>query len=299
MRIITVVKFIAAIIVLSALACTLVLAKRFFAPDPDQGPPKNQLEALIPVNPVSEEQKQELVTKLEVDNLPDVTPGERAFESARVLLNVGDYLAAEEKLKYVTTYYPTAPSAKEARRILGEMNMDRLFSGIGDSGQKKYKVQKGDSFLKIAKDNQTNLDLIKLLNGLDRVDRLHPGDELLVMPLNMRLVIDLRQNVVELWRGPQYIKGYDVVEMKIPKGQGTLSTKISDIEAKVGDRRTNSSKSNYRSSEKIFVFHKPQMVIRSPGDYPKEGFEGIILSDADVEELALLLRSGNSAEIRY
>ncbi|SHJ27934.1 LysM domain-containing protein [Rubritalea squalenifaciens DSM 18772] len=299
MRIITVIKFIAAIAVLSALAATLVLAERFFSSDPEQEAPSNKLEALIPAKPAPVEEVEQLVEKLEVDNLPDVTPGERAFESARELLTVGDYLAAEEKLKYVTTYYPTAPSAKEARRILGEMNMDRLFSGVGDSGQKTYTVQRGDSFLKIARENQTNLDLIRLLNGLDRVDRLHPGDELIVMPLNLRLVVDVRQELIELWKGSQYIKAYDPMIMQVPKGQGSVKTKISDVEAKADGRVTNSSKTNYRSSEKIFVFAKPQMVIRSPGDYPKEGFEGVILSDADIEELALLLRSGNSVEIRY
>jgi len=295
MRISTVIRLFAAVAVLTALACTLVLAQRFFADPEKQKPATTKLERLIPEASVSNERVAQLVQKLEVENLPDVTPGERAFEAARNLLNVADFQAAEEKLKYVTTYYPTAPSAKEARRILGEMNMDRLFSG----DQIKYKVKKGDSFSKIASVNQTNLELIKLLNGLNHLNRLHPGDELNVMPLKLRLVVDVRQNIIELWKEGQFIKGYDTVLMNMPKGKGEIKTIITAIEAKSSGKRTNSSRLSYRESEKVIVVSKPQFEIRAVEGSAADSFEGVVLNSPDIEELVLLLRSKNSVKIRY
>lgn len=299
MRVFTVIRLFAAVIVLSGLACTLVLAQRFFGEAGDQKPAKTKLEQLIPATQVGEEELEELKEKLEVENLPDVTPGERAFEAARNLLTLGDFAAAEEKLKYVTTYYPTAPSASEARRIIGEMNMDRLLSGKGFVEQRTYKVKRGDSFFKIASDHRTNLELIKLLNGLDDLNRLHPGDELIVMPLDLRIVIDVRQQLIKLWADGKFIKGYETKVFDLPKGSGVTRTKIQAVEANVKGKRISSIKDLYRESEKVIVVNSPQFEIRAEGDFSKDGFIGAILDKPDIEELALLLRKGNSVEIRY
>jgi len=299
MRVFTVIRLFAAVAVLSGLACTLVLAQRFFGDADEQKPAKTKLEQLIPAKQVDGEELENLKEKLEVENLPDVTPGERAFESARSLLELGDFAAAEEKLKYVTTYYPTAPSASEARRIIGEMNMDRLLSGKGFVEQQTYKVKRGDSFFKIASDSRTNLELIKLLNGLDDLTRLHPGDELLVMPLDLRLVVDVRQQLIKLWADGKFIKGYETQVFNLPKGSGVKRTKIQALEASVKGRRVSSTKESYRDSDKIIAVSSPQFEIRADGDFPKDGYIGAILAKPDIEELALLLRKGNSVEIRY
>ncbi len=49
MRFSTIIRFFAAIAVLSALAITLVIAKRALLKSEEQKPPENKLEALIPV----------------------------------------------------------------------------------------------------------------------------------------------------------------------------------------------------------------------------------------------------------
>ncbi|MEO1856863.1 MAG: LysM domain-containing protein [Rubritalea sp.] len=299
MRFSTLIRFFAAITVLSALAITLVIAKRSLLKSEEKKQPANRLEALIPANEASAEAVSALVAKLEVENLPDVTPGERAFESARELLVKRDYIAAEEKLKYVNTYYPTAMSAPEARRILGEMNMDRLFSGRGFAELKQYKVKRGDSFFKIIRDNQTNLDLLMYLNNLKRIDRLHPGDVLTVMPLNFRLVIDIPRKVLGIWDGIHYIKGYEIKYSSLAKGAEVKETQLMAVEAQSEDGRVTLPSSKYRSAEKVLVLKSPQAEIRPYVGKPDEGIVGLYLDAVDLEELALLLRSGNSVEIRY
>jgi hypothetical protein len=299
MRVSTLIKFIAAVLVLSVLAGTIVIARRALFPETAQQAPANKLEAIIPSKNHSKEAVEVLLTKLEVESIPDVTPGERAFEAARDLLEKGDYIAAEEKLKYVNTYYPTAISAPEARRILGEMNMDRLFSGKGGAEIVQYEVKRGDSFYKIVRDHNTKLDLILFLNGMQRTDRLHPGDEFKLMSLDFRLVIDMRRKVVSLWDGPRYIKGYEVKGENFPVGKGVKKASILAVEAQVGDRKVKQSSMDYRNAEKVIVVKKPQVELRPMKKGISEEIEGLYLAHEDMEEIALLTRAGNSVEIRY
>lgn len=299
MRLFTVIRLICAVAVLSLLACTLIIAKRAFFQKDATAAPVNKLEALIPVHEASEEAVSMLIEKLEVANLPDVTPGERAFEGARELLMKGDYLAAEEKLKYVNTYYPTAVSAPEARRILGEMNMDRLLLGKDFVKIINYKVKRGDSFFKIVREHKSNLNTLMFLNGLDRIDRLFPGDEFRVMELDYRIVIDTRRQEVSLWDGPRYIKGYAIKAESLPNGSRTRNTEIVAVEAFHSGRRVKLPDSDYFNADKVIALKRPQAEIRPYKGRIDEGLVGIYLDKMDMEELVLLLRSGNSVEIRY
>lgn len=299
MRPFTIIRFICATVVLSLLACTLIIAQRAFFQGEEPEEPKNKLEALIPVNDASADAVKALVAKLEVENLPDVTPGERAFENARELLEAGDYLAAEEKLKYVNTYYPTAVSAPEARRILGEINMDRLLQGEDFSTIVQYKVKRGDSFFKIVRDHKTNLGMLMFLNGLNRIDRLHPGDTFNVMALNYRIVVDVRRQEVSIWKGPNYVKAYSIQAENLPKGSKTRKTKVAAVEALHDGKRVKLPNSSFYNADKIIALKRPQAEIRPYKGKVDDGVVGIYLDPVDIEELVLLLRSGNSVEIRY
>ncbi|MGJ8673733.1 LysM peptidoglycan-binding domain-containing protein [Rubritalea sp.] len=299
MRVSTLIKFLAAVLVLSVLAGTIVIARRAFNSDVAQQQPANELEAVIPVKDHSKEAIEMLLSKLEVESIPDVTPGERAFEAARELLAKGDYVAAEEKLKYVNTYYPTAVSAPEARRILGEMNMDRLFSGKEFTKLIDYTVKRGDSFYKIVRDHNTKLDLVMFLNDMQRTDRLHPGDKFQLMELNLRLVIDMRRNVVSLWDGPRYIKGYEIKASNFPTGKDVVKTSVLAVEAQVEDAKVKLLDSEYRNAEKVVVIKNPQAELRPMHEKLSEEIEALYLDNSDMEEISLLLREGNSVEIRY
>lgn len=296
----TIIRLFAAVSVLSIFAGTLVVAKRFVSDDQSGEEPTNKLEALIPKKASSVKKVSELVDKLVVENIPDVTLGERAFEGARELLKNGDYAAAEEKLKYVNTYYPTAPSAGEARRILGEMNIDRLLTHKHGAKRVNYTVKSGDSFLKIARNHQTNLDLLMMVNGLQRMDKLHPGDKFSLIPLHFRIVVDLRQKLVSLWDGPRYIKSYEIQQSTLPQKSSMAKTSIMMIEARSdqGSRVRFPGKA-YRDARKIIVLKNPKIEITSKMNSVEDGFVGVILKSTDVEELVLLLRAGNSVEIQY
>lgn len=299
-RLTTVLRFVAACIALVVLVITLILARRFFSKEVATQAPKNTIEALIPAPAVSEEARLALLQKLEVENVPDVTLGERAFESACEALERGDFILAEEKLKYVMTYYPQAPSAAEARRIVEEMQMDRLFSGEEFSEITTYEVKKGDSFYKIIREHETNFDLLVYLNDLKRTDRLFPGDTFQLMKLQFRFVIDVSQNVLSLWSGSRRVKSYSILSNNLPKSKTPRKAQVEAIDSFFEGKRVNAFEEGFRNADKVIILRDPYVAMRTykASTSNKEG-SGIYLASEDIEELALLMRKGNSVEIRY
>jgi hypothetical protein len=238
-------------------------------------------------------------------DLPEIDPGAKVFEKAAEMIAVGDLQGARERLTNVVSIYPRSKAAPEARRIVGEMNLDDLLSAARMDGKAVHIVRPGESFLGIAAKHNTSLDCIMHLNGLMDLKGLQPGEELIVMPLDLRVVIEPGRKVLSLWKVGQFIKEYPVVSMDIGSLKGGLHTKISSKSGQAGDRRVTPGMKEYRESEKIFSLEKTALQIRSSdpaakredGDNLSPG-PGFHLSVEDAEELALLLRPGNEVEIR-
>ena len=238
-------------------------------------------------------------------SLPEIDPGAKVFEKARELIAVGDLASARERLLMVVNIYPRSKSAPEARRIVGEMNLDDLLSAAHMDGKEIHVVRPGESFLGIAAKHKTTLDCIMHLNGLMDLQGLRPGEELVVMPLELRVLIEPARKTLSLWEGGRFIREYPLVSMDLGSQKGGLRTKISSKAGIAGDRRVTPGMKNYRESEKVFALEKSSLQIRSIDPAaevrtredlsPGPGFH---LAVEDAEELALLLRPGNEVEIR-
>jgi hypothetical protein len=238
--------------------------------------------------------------------LPEIDPGAKVFDKAAELIAVGDLTGAREKLRTVVSVYPRSKSAPEARRIVGEMNLDELLSASRMEGKAVHIVRSGESFLGIAAKHNTTLDCIMHLNGLLDLKRLHPGEELIVMPLELRVQIDPARKVLSLWEGSgRFVKEYSLLSMNLSGQKGGLRTKITSKSGLVGNRRVTPGMKDYRDSAKVFALEKTSLQIRSldPAAAPADGEDltpgaGFHLAVEDIEELALLLRPGNEVEIR-
>ncbi|MDB6077627.1 MAG: hypothetical protein JWO82_1374 [Akkermansiaceae bacterium] len=237
-------------------------------------------------------------------SMPDVDPGAKIFEKVKELIAVGDFPAAREKLETIVTTYPRSKAAPEARRIVGEMNMDDLLSPANMEGKTMHTVAKGESFLGIAAKYKTSIDCIMHLNGMLELTSLHPGDELVVMPLDLRLLIEPSRKAMSLWKGPTFIKEYNLLAADAGNLKATVQTTIAGSYGQLGDKRMNPSMKGYRDSVKIFTLTKSALKIRSAKDeenspqQPGAGNRGFLLNPEDAEELSLIIRPGNEVEIR-
>ncbi len=232
-------------------------------------------------------------------DLPEVDPGMKVFEKARELIAVGDLANARDRLRTVVSIYPRSKAAPEARRIVGEMNLDEVLSAANMENKKVYKVVRGDSYFGIAAKQDTNLDMIMYLNGLMDLGSLQPGDELLVMPLDFRLLVEPKREALSLWDGGVFIKEYPLQAVVGAPG-GDQKTTIAKMSAVSGGRAFTQASDGYRGASKVLSIERMPLIIAAmPEDGDAEGLaRGFYLDPADMEELALLTRPGNEVEIR-
>lgn len=293
----TVFKLFAALCVLAVMTFTGMLAYHVVV-----RPLGGVFEQIIP-NPAEivgkEQDAAEFAKMLDSAELPDIDPGEKAFQKAHELLAMGKLEEAREKLAAIVNVFPSSSSAPVARRIVGEMNLDEILSTTHMEGKKSHIVKRGDSFLKIAQDHKTTLDMIMHLNGMTEFKNIQPGEELIVMPLDFRLLIEPQRKAVSVWQGGRFIREYPVVHFGV---SGTLSkgkTTISSKSAELAGHRVQPQSKDYRGADKVIQVAKPSFQIRGIATEADEDTpRGIILRSQDMEEISLLTRVGNEVEIR-
>ena len=291
----TVFKLLAALCVMAVMAFTGMLAYHVAVT------PLGGIFSEIVPNPaevLGQDAEAEFAKMLDSAELPDIDPGEKAFQKAHELLALGKLDEARQKLTAIVNVFPTSSSAPIARRIVGEMNLDEVLSTTHMDGKQVHVVKRGNSFLGIAGQHNTTLDMIMHLNGMMELGNLQPGDELVVMPLDFRLLVEPQRKAVSLWQGGRFIREYPIVQLAvtgtIAKGTTTISSKIAELDG----RKIAPQSKDFRAADKIIQIAKPSLQIRASGTTGEDAPRGIILQPHDMEEISLLTRVGNEVEIR-
>jgi hypothetical protein len=292
MKIMLIIKAVAALLVLGAMGGTAYLMQEYTGTVKD-----------MPGTMMERQRKVELELKQKAERgiRSDNEPGEKAFQRAKELLAMESMVKAEEKLKYIVSFYPSAKCASEARRILGEINVDRLLDPEWKEGKTIVKVKSGDTFTRIVSKNKTTMDSLVHLSKLMRADHrsLHPGDKLTVMPLEMRVVIDNRRKTLTLWKGGEFIKEYPMQKISFKGKKAVTRLKVGNIRGWYRGKLYPSHAEEYRASSKVIALSDKSLAMRAVSEDDEEGFGlGFLLTSADMEELPLLLRPGNEVEIR-
>jgi hypothetical protein len=288
-------KLLAGLAVLAVMAFTAMLAYHIVV-----APVGGIFEKLVP-NPtevVGRQDDADFAKMLDSAELPDIDPGEKAFQKAHELLALGKIDEAREKLTAIVNVFPTSSSAPIARRIVGEMNLDEILSTSHMDGKKNHIVKRGNSFLGIAAEHQTSLDLIMHLNGMMELKNIQPGEELIVMPLQFRLLIEPQRKALSIWEGARFIREYPILDLGVPGKLTPGKTKISSKSADLNGRQVPPQSKDYRGAEKVIQIEKPALQIRGAAAAGESHPSGISLLSQDMEEISLLTRVGNEVEIR-
>lgn len=239
----------------------------------------------------------DFVKMLDSAEMPDIDLGEKTFQKAHDLLAMGKVAEAREKLTAVVNVFPSSSSAPVARRIVGEINLDEILSTSVMEGKQVHVVKRGDSFLGIANQYRTTVDCMMHLNSMLELRNLRPGDELVVMPLEFRLLIEPKRKAISLWREGRFIREYPVVHQGgVPSAAArtTIASKIAEL----GGKRVQPHERSYRAACKVIRLAKPPLQIRGWDESDDSPAAGILLRPQDMEELSLLTRQGNEVEIR-
>ena len=235
-------------------------------------------------------------------------PGQREFNRALQLIALEKLDEAREKLLFIQNLYPDSSHGPEARRILGEINLDEILSVENMTNKKVHIVAPGEGYLRIATANETTLDSIMFLNGLLDMRALHAGDELVVMPLDFKLVVDLKRERIELFHRDLekkehiFVKDYLIRKMDIGKlpnraMQAKISRKLGDLNGRIFQP----THPAFRHSVKVLGFNAGNTFLQLrpvPGEEAEDTGRGIFLTSSDMEELSMLIRIGNEVEVR-
>ncbi|HCC21344.1 MAG TPA: hypothetical protein DEP88_08870 [Verrucomicrobiales bacterium] len=292
MRILILVKAVAALLVLGVMGGTAYLMQEYTGTIKD-----------MPAAMMERQEEIEITLKKKADQgvLADNEPGEKAYQRAKELLAMESMVEAEEKLKYIVSFYPSAKSAAEARRILGEINVDRLLDPEWPEGKKVIMVKSGDNYTGIIRKHETTFDSLIHLSGLTKTEhnRLRIGQKLIVMPLDLRMVINIRRKTLTLWRGGEFVKEYQIRRISYQAKGGVSQLKIGSIRGWYRNALYPIHSPHYRAASKVIMLSDKSLSIRAMPENNKDDLGyGFYLDPIDVEELPLLLRSGNAVEIR-
>jgi len=224
---------------------------------------------------------------------PDL--GKRHFDQAIDLLKEGELVAARDRFHYVMTYFPESATVGEARRIVGEINLDLLLSKIPQPGKGEHVVRRGEALVTIARRHETTIDYIMRTNA-KTTSVIFPDEVLVVYPLNFRVEIDLKTERLTVFDEESYFKEYRIVDVHLPADlRPPISTTISEKVAWHENRPLNFTDDHYFDCAKWLRSGRMGLFIREDESGRSSGEArsfGVMVSKADMEELFTILRTG-------
>lgn len=250
-----------------------------------------------------ESERQLQIQVNEIKKLPKVKidHGSHLYEEAVSLIQTGALLGGIEKLHELIKYYPESKYFDESNRIIGEVNSDHLLSRDSGEGKKEYTVKRGDALRLIAQKHETTVGYILHVNGR-MGSKLQPGDQLIVCPLRFSILINLKAKTIVLRNSEDKLfKSYELVESRLPQGcPSSFDSLVKGLVVGDGTRFVEIGSTEYVNAAKEIRCERRGIPIRSlTGVEDKNKYAtGFFVSQDDIEELALLVRSGSSIHVR-
>ena len=223
-------------------------------------------------------------------------PGKQVFEEAMELTRTSKLDAAKTKLQQVIKVYRDSDKYYEARRVLGEMNLDRLFSRSPMPGKLEFTVSKGDLGLDpIASKNRTTVPFVRRINNMAS-SVIHPGDRLILYPLDFEIQVRPNTKLLTLYQHGEFFKDYPIQEIKLAPGSKLPSaSQIASKQAYVAEKSVRDSDPRYTMARKWLQTtstpSRPGIIFCSqPKKKGDDGPNGIYLDESDLEELCTIIR---------
>ncbi len=201
-------------------------------------------------------------------DMPRIDPGAKRFDVAVDQIKQGRINEGRELLYKLLQQFPDSATCTEAKRIIGEINLDELYSTSHKVGKREYIVQPGDSLALIASKQGTNMDMIVRLNGLMGIT-LQPGDHLTLVPLDFSVVVDVSDKTVTLRRKSgdkeYFFKEYLAVDLRLPPTMKVpAEMEIKGKSAVTEGKSVLSTDPRYVDAEKWLPGSRAGVVLRTP-----------------------------------
>lgn len=265
------------------------------------------------------------IAQMRAPNRPPPDPGARRFDAAVDLISQGKIDEARDALYKLLQQFPKSPTCVEAKRIIGEMNMDALYRLDASGGKKDYIVQPRDALLGIAAKNKTTMEALARINSLTTIN-LQPGEHLFVIPMDFDLALDVSEKKLTLLRGGRFFKEYHALDLRLPPNTKVPSEmEIGGKSAMIDGKQANPVSADFVRAEKRIIGYKSAstvgLILRQPPaaqpveppkpksdidkskeadadeDGPSTATTGLFLSQEDLEEIYPILRRGSKLSL--
>jgi LysM repeat protein len=263
-------------------------------------------------------------------------PGLKRFDAAANLISTGKLDDGKEALMNLLRQFPSSGACSEAKRIIGEINMDALFARELKGGKKEYTVQPGDVLDKITRKTGTTFEALARVNALTS-NNLQLGDKLFIIPMDFELKVLSAAKKLWLMRQGTFFKEYTLANiqlptnMKIPNSREGVEMEVGSKSAVLETKIISATHADFLLAEKRIILQRkgssatplllrsPQVVKALPVPEPlatndNKGksskkfvpldFEdaavvqtGIFLSQEDIEEVYPLLKAGSKVNL--
>ncbi len=227
---------------------------------------------------------------------PKADPGKKQFDQAMDFIRQGNLEAAKQRLTEITEVYQDSSRNLDARRVLGEINLDRLFSRSPMPGKLEYTAARGDSLHEIAQRFRSTLAYLRRVNHL-LGPVVHPDDRLIVYPLDFTLQADFTEKRITLTENGRFIKDYPILGLHLPYPSLPEQTTVGEKPAWIDAKKIQPNDERYPAARKWIQTvgrpGKPGIVFcATPPAQAANPEPGIYLSESDIEELSTLVRVG-------
>ncbi len=135
--------------------------------------------------------------------------GEALKRVSSIYLENGDQKRAVQYYGKLDREYPWVEGTEDIRSRIEAKNMEDMMSRVIGDGSIEYVVQPGDSLYRISRNNNTTIELLKKINGIQG-DVIRVGQKLKVVNAKFSLFIDKARNVMVLSKDGEHFKTYIV-----------------------------------------------------------------------------------------
>ncbi len=228
-------------------------------------------------------------------SLPDV-------EKALALVSEGKQTEARALLEQILVTHPESTRITDVKKLLGEININDLFSPSPGPAKTEYVVSKGDSLAKIAGKTKSSAELIMRANNMDST-MLQIGQRLIVPQLPFTLLVDSDSKTVVLFTEGRFFKEYAATFFKVPGGKppAPVTLAVTEKLAWLNGQRVAFGSKEYLDSTRWIQLNRTGITLfgNNPADATAaRPATGIGLAPEDMEELHTVAGRGMVVELR-
>jgi len=232
-----------------------------------------------------------------VEEKPDL--GRKHYLRAIAFIKEGELISARNELQYMLDIYPESPTIGEAKRVLGELNLDLIFSKVPLDGKSEYQVKSGDGWSALAIRNKTTIDYIMRANS--KINTLiYKSENLTVYNLNCVAEINLKKAALTIKEGEKFIKEYKILDQNLPNHfPESTSTTVNEKVAYFEGRTVDFMSDDYLNSKKLIKTGKMGLFILGEEELEESSTKpyGVVVAKTDMEELFTILRGGSEVRV--